>query len=185
MRILGALIASLLMAACIVEAPSGEGSDGQDAAAHPVAQASSPLTVKNGAVLGGKVQLVGATFQPGQLVPGQPMRVALYFRALDTMSVDYSVFVHLEDPDGRMPRSNFDHVPTGGKYPTSQWKKGDLVRDEFTVYLAAGAEARSANLLVGLWDPKTDERLPLTNANQVRNDGLNRVFLAQLPIAQF
>lgn len=185
MRTLGigliALLFSAGLTACIVEAPSGD----SDEPAQRTQQPAGPATVKSGANLGNKVELVGATFQPAQLVPGQPMRVTLYLRALDTMPVDYTVFVHVEDPDGRLPRTNFDHAPAGGKYPTSQWKKGDLVRDEFTVYLAPEAQARAVNLLVGLWDPKTDQRLQLTNPDKVRNDGQSRVFLAQLPVAQF
>lgn len=182
--ILGIGLAALVLSACIVEAPSSESPDAQTPRARSVKPAG-PLTVKSGAVLGDKVELVGATFQPGTLVPGQPMRVTLYFRALDTVPADYSVFVHMEDPDGKLQRANFDHPPAGGKYPTSQWKKGDLVRDEFTVFLAPEAQARAVNLLVGLWDPKTDARLPLTNPEKVRNDGQSRVFIAQVPVAQF
>lgn len=184
MRILGLCVAALLLSACIVEAPSSEGPDAQGPRPRAV-QPAGPVTVKSGAVLGDKVELVGATFQPGELVPGQPLRVTLYFRALDALPTDYSVFVHVEDPDGRLPRTNFDHPPAGGKYPTHQWKKGDMVRDEFTIFLSPEAQARAVNLLVGLWDPKTDARLPLSNPDKVRNDGQNRVFLAQVRVAQF
>lgn len=182
MRVFAALLTALLLSGCIVEAPSSE--DGKPDAARTVRPAG-PVTVKTGAVLGNQVELVGATFNPGQLVPGQPLRVTLYFRALDTLSTDYAVFVHVEDADGRLPRTNFDHPPAGGKYPTSQWKKGDLVRDEFTIYLAPEAQARAVNLLVGLWDPKTEKRLPLENPQKVRNDGQSRVLVAQVPVARF
>lgn len=193
MRTVGARVAAIALASCtflgcIVEAPSGESSNSNNApgaSRSAAAPAATPVTVKTGAVLGNKVELVGAQFQPGQVVPGQPTRVALYFRTLDTVGADYSVFVHVEDADGQLPRTNFDHQPTGGKYPTSQWKKGDMVRDEFSIYVAPGAQARALNIYVGLWNPANDERLPLSNPDKVRNDGLNRVFLAQLPVAQF
>jgi hypothetical protein len=182
MRVLAACLTALVLSACIVEAPSSE--DAKPGVARSV-RPVGPVTVKTGANLGDKVELVGATFNPGQLIPGQPLRVTLYFRALDTLAADYAVFVHVEDADGRLPRTNFDHPPAGGKYPTSQWKKGDLVRDEFTIYLAPEAQARAVNLLVGLWDPKTEKRLPLENPEKVRNDGQSRVLLAQVPVARF
>jgi hypothetical protein len=182
MRVFAACLSALLLSACIVEAPSSE--DGKPGATRTVRPAG-PVTVKTGALLGDQVELVGATFNPGELIPGQPLRVTLYFRALAPLSADYAVFVHVEDADGRLPRTNFDHPPAGGKYPTRQWKKGDLVRDEFTIYLAPEAQARAVNLLVGLWDPKTEKRLPLTNPQKVRNDGQSRVLLARIPVAHF
>jgi hypothetical protein len=175
-----ALFALLALApACIVEAPSG--GDGEKP---KVAVNAQPATVKNGAVLGDKIELLGAMFQPGQAVPGEPVHVALYFRVLDTIDQDYSIFVHVEDADGHVQRANFDHPPAQGRYPTSQWKKGETIRDDFQLLVPAGVQLRAINLYVGLWQPQSDQRLPVTNADKVRTDGQNRVMIAQLPVVQ-
>ncbi|MBZ4419621.1 hypothetical protein [Myxococcus sp. RHSTA-1-4] len=177
------LLSSLLLlgSACIVEAPGGASPEERRAAT--VSQVP-PLSVRNGANLGGKVELVGATVQPGRLTPGEQAKVTVYFKVLQPLEDDYLVFVHVEDVDGRMDRMNVDHQPAGGLYPTSKWRPGETVKDEFTLYLPPGAPARALNIWLGLWEPRTDSRLRLTNPQAVRNDGRDRVFLAQVPVAR-
>ncbi|MFP2911030.1 hypothetical protein ACLESD_39545 [Pyxidicoccus sp. 3LFB2] len=171
----------LLGTACIVEAPGG--ASPQERRAATVAQVP-PLSLRNGANLGGKVELVGATVQPGRLTPGEQAKVTLYFKVLQPMEDDYLVFVHVEDVEGRMERMNVDHQPAGGLYATSQWKPGETVKDEFNVYLPAGASPRALNIWLGLWEPRTDSRLRLTNPEKVRNDGKDRILLGQVPVAR-
>ncbi len=171
----------LLGPACIVEAPGG--ASPQERRAATVAQVP-PLSLRNGANLDGKVEVVGATVQPGRLTPGEQAKVTLYFKVLQPLEDDYLVFVHVEDPEGRMERMNVDHPPAGGLYATSQWKAGETVKDEFNIYLPAGASPRALNIWLGLWEPRTDSRLRLTNPETVRNDGRNRILLGQVPVAR-
>jgi hypothetical protein len=174
-------VSLLLGSACIVEAPGG--STPQERRAATVAQVP-PLSVQNGANLGGKVVLVGATVQPGRITPGDQARVTLFFKVLQPLEEDYLVFVHVEDADGRMERMNVDHKPAGGLYPTTQWKPGETVKDEFVISIPPGASPRALNVWLGLWDPRTDARLKLTNPDAVRNDGNDRLLLAQVPVAR-
>jgi hypothetical protein len=175
------LFPAALLCACIVEAPGGATEKERRQAT--VTQVP-PLTLKNGANLGGKVEIVGATVQPGRVVPGEPARITIFFKVLQSIAEDYMVFVHVEDPEGRMERLNLDHKPANGLYGTTQWKPGETVKDEFVLYLPPGASARSVNLWMGLWEPRTDARMPLTNPEAVRNDGRHRILLAQVPVAQ-
>ncbi len=177
-----ALVASAsLLSACIVEAPGGSSPNERRQAV--VAQVP-PLSVRNGANFEDKVELVGATVQPGRIAPGEVARVTAFFKVLKPLEDDYMVFVHLEDPEGRMERLNVDHKPAGGLYPTTQWKVGETVKDEFSIALPSGASARAVNLWVGFWQPSTDARLQLKNPDVVRNDGRSRVLLVQVPVAQ-
>lgn len=178
------LLSSLLLlgTACIVEAPGGASPEERRAAT--VTQVP-PLSVRNGANLGGKVELVGATVQPGRVSPGEQAKVTLYFKVLQPIEDDYLVFVHVEDVDGRMERMNVDHKPAGGLYATSQWKPGETVKDEFPIYVPSGGNVpRELNIWLGLWEPRTDTRLRLTNPEKVRNDGKDRILLARVPVAQ-
>jgi hypothetical protein len=170
-----------LLSACIVEAPGGSSPNERRQAV--VAQVP-PLSVRNGANFEDKVELVGATVQPGRIAPGEVARVTAFFKVLKPLEDDYMVFVHLEDPEGRMERLNVDHKPAGGLYPTTQWKVGETVKDEFSIALPSGASARAVNLWVGFWQPSTDARLQLKNPDVVRNDGRSRVLLVQVPVAQ-
>lgn len=166
-------------AACIVPAPSSEKAPERQKV---VAAPAVPIEVKNGANFEDKVELVGATLAPGRVAPGEALRVTAYFRVLDTMTEDYMIFVHVEDVDGKVDRLNADHGPMQGSYPTSKWKKGETVKDEFTIYVPPGMPVRGLNLLIGFWDPKTDARLKLKNVDVVRHDNNNRILLAQVPV---
>ncbi len=174
-------LAAVLCAGCIIEAPSGEKSNPNKVKA--VVNNVPPVNVPNGANLENKVEIVAATLSPGQAVPGEPVKVTAYFRVLEELEANYMVFVHVEDADGRVERANVDHAPAGGLYPTSQWKKGETVKDEFTIFVPSGGSLRALNLFIGFWEPKTDSRLRLMNPEKVRNDGNNRILLAQLGVA--
>jgi len=173
------LASASLLSACIVEAPGGSSPNARRQA---VVSQVPPLSVKSGANLGGKVELVGATVQPGRVAPGEAARVTAFFKVLAPLEEDYMVFVHVEDAEGRMERINIDHKPAGGLYPTTQWKAGETIKDEFNLHLPPGASARTLNLWVGLWEPRGDSRLQLQNPDAVRNDGRHRILLAQVPV---
>jgi hypothetical protein len=36
---------------------------------------------------------------------------------------------------------------------------------------------------MGLWEPRSDTRMKLTNPDAVRHDGKDRILLAQIPVA--
>jgi hypothetical protein len=171
------LLVVLLPLGCIVEAPGGD----KQAAAAPATAAPRPGTrpagVRNGANFDGKVELLAASFNPPVLTPGDVSEVKLYFRVLQPLPEDWQIFVHAEDPEGKGPRTNFDHQP---KRPTSTWKPGETVEDSFAVGIPAGSAQRSVELWVGFWLPRTDARLPVKNPEAVRTDNADRVLLARL-----
>jgi hypothetical protein len=186
MRAAALPLAALLAcaSACIVEAPSAtaqSAASGRGAAAQGGAREVPRLTLRGGANFGGRLELAGAEVAPGRVAPGQSTRVTLQFRVLEPPERDYLLFVHVEDADGRMQRFNLDHAPTAG--PTSGWRKGQTVTDEFSLALPEDAEVRAVNLWFGFWHAETDERLALRNPEQVRNDGADRVLLTQLPVS--
>ena len=166
-----------LLPACIVEAPTSEKS-GAPAQA-PRGQVKA-VPVKNGAVLGDLAELVGATFAPPSMTVGDPTRVVLVFRGIKPTTDDWYVFVHVEDAEGRGERLNADHPL---REPTSTWKPGQLVQDEFALILPAGWRSRAVNVFVGLWLPSTNARMKVRNPETVRTDGNDRVLLVQLPVA--
>jgi len=179
MRRILALVPLLgILPACIVEAPTSEKSSPAQSRTQVKA-----VPVKNGAVLDDLAELVGATFAPPSVTPGDSTRVVLVFRAIKPATEDWQVFVHVEDADGRLERMNLDHRPAGGAYPTTQWKKGETIRDDFVLYLPPGAQIRGLNIWLGLWEPVSDTRLPLKNPEAVRHDGKDRILVARVPVA--
>ncbi len=178
-----AFAASLLLAssACIVEAPGGDSSPGSSERAAAARANARPASVKNGANFGGKAELLGATFVPPSVSPAEPTRVTLVFRVLEPFAENDEIFVHVEDADGRAERTNVDHAPVGGRRPTTTWKKGEVIQDEFVLGAPVSGAVRALDLWVGLWEPKSDRRVPVTNPQAVRSDR-DRVLLARLSV---
>ena len=173
---------ALFTAACIVPAPSAE-KGGNAGPPKPVAPAAPPAQVRNGAIFDGKVEMIGAEFNPGKVQTGESLKVTVSYRVIEEIENDYMIFVHVEDIDGRVDRINADHAPAGGTYPTSRWKKGDVVKDEYVVYVPPTMPVRGLTILTGFWDPKNDQRMVVKNPEAVRHDGNNRVMLGQIPVA--
>lgn len=168
----------VLLTGCIVEAPTKEGVQGSAPRPAP----APPAEAKSGANFGDKVELVNAIINPGRGVAGEGVRATLNFKVLNKLDRDYMIFVHVEDVDGRTDRLNVDHSPRAK--PTSQWEPGEVVKDEFDIPIPPGMPVRGLSLAMGFWDPKSDERLPIKNKDQVPNDGRDRLFVLKFPVIQ-
>jgi len=176
MRRILALVPLLgILPACIVEAPTNE----KPGPAQSRGQVKA-VPVKNGAVLDDLAELVGATFAPPSVSPGDSTRVVLVFRVIKPSTDDWQVFVHVEDAEGRGERLNADHAL---RLPTSSWRPGELVQDEFALTLPSGFRTRAVNVYVGLWLPSNNARMKVRNPEVVRTDGNDRILLVQLPVA--
>ena len=166
----------LALSACLVEAPTKEGA----APTAPKLPPAPPAEVKSGANFGDAFELTSVILNPSRGVTGEPVRVTALFKVLNKIDVDYMIFVHVEDVDGRVDRLNVDHPPR--MKPTSQWQPGEIVQDVFDIPIPAGMPVRGLSLVLGFWDPKTDQRLAIVNKDQVSNDGRDRLFVAKFQV---
>jgi len=110
------------------------------------------------ATFGDQVLLLEARVDRREAQPGDVVPVALRWRGLRTMEQDYTVFVHLVGPDGRL-HGQVDSWPVQGTYPTSQWRPGEGVPDPYEVRLDADAPSGTYRVEVGLYLLETMERL--------------------------
>ena len=170
-----------LLGACIVEAPTSDPAPGR---AKATVKDVPPMNVKSGADFAGKVQLVGAEVKPGSLTAGGSATITVFYRVLDELDRDYQIFVHVEDPEGRMRRFNLDHAPAAGAYPTRQWRKGETVKDEYVLQLPGGEVPKAVDVWTGFWHPESDSRLKVRSTANVRHDGSDRVLLVQIPVTR-
>ncbi len=89
------------------------------------------------------------------------LEVGLTWRTEGFLDADWTVFVHLRDAAGKTVAQG-DSPPAGGAWPTSLWLPGARVRDVHTVTLPSPAlPSGEYELVVGLYNPATGERLPL------------------------
>lgn len=130
------------------------------------AQSVSPVQAR----FGEAIVLEGYTWEVG---PAQ-VEVTLRWSTDAFLDTDYTVFVHLVDPgDGDRLLAQGDGPPVTGRWPTSHWLPGVALDDTHTIDLPKDLEPGSYDLLVGVYDPVTKERIRLADGSDfVRLTGL-------------
>jgi len=113
-------------------------------------------------VFGGKITLLGYQVNGQQFKPGQDLRVTLLWQANGPIGKNYTVFVHLIDARQNQGAGQ-DNPPHNGQYPTSDWLPGEQIEDTYTVHLPPKLAAGDYHLAIGLYDPKTMDRLMATS----------------------
>lgn len=116
--------------------------------------------------LGHTIALVGYKIEPSP-TPGGDLQVKLYWRCLQRMEKDYTVFLHLIDREGRVWGQQ-DGKPRGGYYPTSLWGVDELVEDLHLVPVSQVTPGEEYRLLLGLYLLETMERLPVFDEGGTR-----------------
>jgi len=89
------------------------------------------------------------------------LSLTLYWHATATPDNSYSVFIHLADDSGHVWAQD-DSVPVHWTRPTTGWLPGEYVSDEHTLTLPTNLLQGNYHLLVGLYDPATNTRVPAT-----------------------
>jgi hypothetical protein len=118
------------------------------------------------AQLGDVGRLVGWDLAPAttEVRPGDRLVLTLYYQVTGTTSASYTRFVHLYK-EGVAMAAQMDSLPQNGDNPTSAWVPGEVVRDEVTLTIAAGAAPGKYDLQIGFYDPLADgARLPIRDA---------------------
>jgi hypothetical protein len=99
----------------------------------------------------GKAELLGAQIDRASVQPGDPIRVTLYWRALQSIDRSYVEFVHLIDQSGIIVAQR-DTWPGRGMFPTVLWQAGDVFADSLTLDMPDAAFAPDdAKIQVGLF----------------------------------
>jgi hypothetical protein len=107
------------------------------------------LTDVVGADYAGQVTLLGAVLPDRQIeLPGF-MHLALIWRALVDGPDNVTVRVQLVDAHGRVAEEIVT-PPVDGQYPSSSWSAGEIVRDQYSLWLAEDYVTGAYELRVGL-----------------------------------
>jgi hypothetical protein len=122
----------------------------------PAPEAGSPLPFPADGRFDGGIRL--AEYDLVQEPAG--LKLTLGWETAQFIDKDYAVFVHLRDGAGSTV-SQGDGPPLSGSWPTSLWPEGYPLRDSHLVPLPAKLPAGQYTLVVGLYDPRTGQRVPL------------------------
>jgi hypothetical protein len=107
-------------------------------------------------------QCQGGVSQPLSVKPGITVHLTLYWEATDYIVTPYSVYIHLLDASAGII-AQLDSAPQGGDFPTQEWMPGDVIVDPYSIVIPADTRPGEYNVIVGLYDPTTGERLPVTD----------------------
>ncbi|NTW00953.1 MAG: phospholipid carrier-dependent glycosyltransferase [Oscillochloris sp.] len=128
------------------------------------------------ASFGSSIELLGYELTPGELrarisplegadthelAAGQPVQINLYWRALEQMSADYTLFVHVQDASGATVAQR-DLPLRYEDYPTSHWQSGELVIDRADMPLPT-LPPGVYHFVIGLYNAETG--MPLVSAD--------------------
>jgi hypothetical protein len=132
----------------------------------PRAKPATPSVIPNTVDyrLGEAIHLVGYDLPPQELRPGDSLALTLFWRSERQVEASYKVFVHLVGTQFNPAQGNplwgqVDQIPLDGDLPTTAWAPGDLIPDVYRVPLAVDAPPGEYQLVVGLYDPVTGDRL--------------------------
>jgi hypothetical protein len=128
---------------------------------------------------GPEIELLGHDFEGGTVQPGQRLPLTLYWRAKEKVSGDYLVRLALRDEEGQT-RTRQEERPLKGRYPTTAWEKGEIVRDQEDLIVRANAADGEYQVVVGL--TLEGESLGETVVGRIVVKGRERVFEAPLGI---
>lgn len=121
----------------------------------------------------GKVELLGYDL-PAEIQRGSKFKITLYYKVNAPIAGGYKVFIHFDGSN----RFNGDHVPLGGKFPTSYWYPGFYIIDEHVMEAdRMNTSSASYQIFTGFWIG--ERRLKVVSGP---SDGENRVKLGTVRV---
>lgn len=96
-----------------------------------------------------------------EVVQGDMLLLELRWQSLRQVAQDYYVFVHLLDARGEKVAQRDGH-PVQWMRPISSWRPGEEIVDHYGILLPEDLLPGPYELVVGLYDPVTGQRLPVS-----------------------
>lgn len=115
---------------------------------------------------GGEVEFLGYDIKLDR-----GLEMTYYWRGIDEIKKDWTVFVHFMDSDGKVAFQN-DHPLFSDERPPSQWIRGEVYKERLKIEMPEGLRNGIYNIKIGLWDPITVKRLKAREGLFKRSDGV-------------
>jgi hypothetical protein len=93
--------------------------------------------------------------------PGGTVLLTLLWESLQPVEQSYHVFVHLLDERGAIAAQK-DGQPVQWTRPTNSWRPGEQIADRYGILLPETFAPGRYTMAVGLYDPVTGQRLPVS-----------------------
>ncbi len=133
------------------------------------------------AMLNDQIELLGYKLHDQTVKARETFGLTLYWRNLNLLDANYTVFVHAIAPDQTI-RGQWDSVPMAGLAPTSGWLPNEIVIDHYEVPMDRKAPAWKYDIFVGMYDPLTGQRLPIYSPSAPTSS--DRVWLTRVQLVE-
>jgi hypothetical protein len=111
-------------------------------------------------IVGDALALIGYHVEEIGGQDGARVRVTLWWQSLAEMDGDYTAFIHVVD-SGDAIWAQQDSLLLSGQRPTSAWRPGEIVEQQYEVALPAATLPSEFTITTGLYYWATGERLPV------------------------
>jgi hypothetical protein len=118
-------------------------------------------------------ELIGVD-APAAAAPGEPLDVALVWRALAPSRSAYKVTVQLLDESGR-PVAQHDSEPAAGTRPTTGWVPEEIIVDRHSLTLPEDLAPGRYRLVAAVYHPVTGARLSVVGTARAGGDAAGDV----------
>ena len=95
----------------------------------------------------------------GEPQPGAVLEITIYWRTVHRPGAVWASFLHLYDAAGVKVTQAEDHRPGGDYLPSTLWRQGDVIADDFLITLPEEISAGDYTLMAGFYDPATGQRI--------------------------
>lgn len=119
------------------------------------------------AMLGDGIWLTQAKLSQTTAVPGDTVTIDVQWQVDTAPGRALTTLIHLAPPN-TPPLVTGDSPPLAGSYPTTVWAAGEVINDQYQLTIPADLANGRYPIWIGMYDPNTLERMPLTinNARQ-------------------
>ena len=133
----------------------------QDVKPSFVLDADAPLPPTTRAVqvsFADQLRLIGWEPRSSRVNSGDEFALDFYWQAERAMPADYTMFIHLTGPDGRLVVQT-DQPLGRGFYFTHYWQPGEVIHEKYVLTLPQDMAGGDYTLIVGVYDFPSLERL--------------------------
>lgn len=130
--------------------------------------------------LGEHIRLRQVRLSTDTVIPGDVLTIMPVWESDGRVAKSYKIFCHILSQNGELIAQR-DGTPLNGVRPTSTWRAGEVIEDSYQIPLGDDVAPGEYELSLGMYDPKSLERLPAYDAEGkgLKND---RIVLGSLHV---
>jgi 4-amino-4-deoxy-L-arabinose transferase-like glycosyltransferase len=127
---------------------------------HPTFTTEPGIQHRQAALFDGRMDLLGFDLDRTSTQCGETVNLALFWQAREPLKEDVTAFVHLVN-EADFVYTQVDKRPINDYLPTSKWSPGQVMKDEYRLFIPYGTPPGAYRLVVGLYRASTGQRLPV------------------------